>query len=471
MATITTLAEVRAAPNCGQSCIQKCAAESVADTKAAVVTDLVAVLPKQERRRSGSDSEASSAEDSTGGTATTTRSSLGESLESWALSSAPISWADEVENESVGSDDREYFFDSSFSEPQRAAEPDFQAPNPVAEHRTSRGSKNSRPTPQSSEGFAQKGAVRKNSNYGRNGCHVNPGTPNKSGARGAAAVTRNPTSSCTTAVLQILQEGRPTDKNYGWEALQQIWNVGPWNLDGAVLACLSTKEPIFQEHTLLSFASIDLSNVKNMSAYLNCLLKEHDTSPQVCLYFLAGLCENHNCPWVHPVNTRGWNALRDNWNVTYKEMDYTVLNFLSKKSVDEQDDILASLAAMDLRSINNLSAYLSSMIHKYDSFQSGGSSTPPHSKGGRRNGSFNNRQRPRRSSEGERCQGRNNSHCGSALSSSYGDAAPCFYGFTPSNGPVCAPHPSHMYYPQSVPFEPRVMRPDDAGFTWVPGHY
>jgi hypothetical protein len=65
------------------------------------------------------------------------------------------------------------------------------------------------------------------------------------------------------------------------------------------------------------------------------------------------------------VNKRGWNALRDNWQVTYRDLDYTVLNFLCKKTIAEQDEILVALASLDLRGIHNLSAYLSSMIQKH----------------------------------------------------------------------------------------------------------
>lgn len=167
----------------------------------------------------------------------------------------------------------------------------------------------------------------------------------------------------------IQKRGSVLSGNLGWEALDRIWNVGPSSLDHAVLSTLITKPARAQEHILLSLAAIDLSNVKNLSAYLNCLVREHDGTRQVCLYFLAGLCTEEKCTWVHPVNTRGWNALRDNWNVTYKVMDYTVLNFLCKKNIDEQDEILVSLANLNLRGINNLSAYLSSMIQKHGNFQ------------------------------------------------------------------------------------------------------
>lgn len=185
--------------------------------------------------------------------------------------------------------------------------------------------------------------------------------------------------SCTDAVLRVLKtnDAAKSQGNAGWEALRLIWHIGPADLDNAVLSCLNAKTPKQQQHILLSFAAIDLSYVHNLSAYLNCLIKEHDSTNQVCLYFLAGLCTDERCCWVHPVNTRGWNLLRERWQITYKDLDYTVLNFLSKKTIPEQDNILSSLADMDLTIIHNLPAYLSSMIQKYDGF-------PSHSRGGRR---------------------------------------------------------------------------------------
>lgn len=184
---------------------------------------------------------------------------------------------------------------------------------------------------------------------------------------------------CTDAVLRILKttEGATLQTNVGWEALRTIWRLGPTDLDTAVLTCLGSKPLKQQQHILLSFAAIDLDHVKNLSAYLNCLIKEHESTNQVCLYFLADLCTDERCCWVHPINTAGWNLLRDKWSITYKDLDYTVLNFLSKKTVPEQDRILGSLADMDLKVIHNLPAYLSSMIQKYNGM-------PGHAKPGRR---------------------------------------------------------------------------------------
>ena len=78
----------------------------------------------------------------------------------------------------------------------------------------------------------------------------------------------------------------------GWLALREIWNIAPDMFDEAVLSYLHSKSPSQQEQILLSFAAIDLSTVNKLSAYLNCLIKEHETANQVCLPFLAGLCIN-----------------------------------------------------------------------------------------------------------------------------------------------------------------------------------
>eukprot|EP00667_Euglena_gracilis_P010543 EG_transcript_10741 len=273
--------------------------------------------PENERRKSKSDSDTSSLDLTLG------------SMD-WCSSVGPLNWADEV--------------DAAL---------------------TDSGDETPTPTKSTQESVLQRPNAVKKEQCGKN--HQVLKTGHYSWADG-----------CAGAVIELLQQGsRRVSGNLGWEALRGIWKLGPNNLDSAVLSCLSMKPLRSQEHILLSFAAIDLSNVKNLSAYLNCLVKEHDTTRQVCLYFLAGLCtEEKGCTWVHPVNTRGWDALRDKWQITYKDLDYTVLNFLCKKTTEEQDNILASLAALDLRGIHNLSAYLSSMIQKH-----GGNHSPSSRKG------------------------------------------------------------------------------------------
>jgi hypothetical protein len=77
------------------------------------------------------------------------------------------------------------------------------------------------------------------------------------------------------------------------------------------------------------------------------------------------------------VNTPGWNALREQWNVTYKDLDYAVLNYLSKKTMQQQDEILLALAESNIQGVVNLSAYLSSQIQKYESTMARGKSGHP----------------------------------------------------------------------------------------------
>jgi hypothetical protein len=120
--------------------------------------------------------------------------------------------------------------------------------------------------------------------------------------------------------------------------------------------------PVVGRGSVGSVSSDDLS-----SAYLNCLIKEHESTPQVCLYFLAGLCTHGDgCRYLHPVGTAGWTSLRTRWGVTYQDFDYAVLNYLSKKPVAQQDEILSLFAEMNLRAVKNRSAYLSSMIERYE---------------------------------------------------------------------------------------------------------
>lgn len=296
---------------------------------------------KKERRQSKSDSDTSCSEELRG-------SSQG-SLD-WCSSVGPLNWADEVDAEFTDSGDELLNSPSLGARQVEVEHVDYSAPN----------------SPEVScnqDAMKYRKFARKDLSKGKQFAIA----PVKNVPR-RGQLQYSWADGCAGAVLQLLQEHGPnrSSVNLGWEALQRIWNVGPPNLDHAVLSCLSAKPPRSQEHILLSFAAIDLSNVKNLSAYLNCLVKEHDTTRQVCLYFLAGLCtEDKACTWVHPVNTKGWDSLRDSWQITYKDLDYTVLNFLCKKNTEEQDNILTSLAGMDLRGIHNLSAYLSSMIQKH----------------------------------------------------------------------------------------------------------
>jgi hypothetical protein len=352
--------------------------------------------PTQRRRSEGSDGSSSDEPNPS------SRSS--DSL-CWCSSVGPINWADEVEAEfSEWSDEAEGETQLQLTPRHRQQSAPQSYTEKIFEGRTNNRRAPSTPPSRAADQFGSpkgKKSGRKDSNNHK-GPYQHGTTLPKSGSRGKGHPHHTWAESCTDAVLKILQEPGTVYGSRGWEALRRIWNVGPENLDNAVLQCLTTKPRRLQEHILLSFAAIDLSNVHNLSAYLNCLVKEHDTTHQVCLYFLAGLCQKGDrCKWVHPVNTKGWDALRDKWQITYEDLDYTVLNFLSKKTTEEQDDILTSLADMDLRSIHNLSAYLSSMIQKYDHHAHGYSSpSPSASPKQRRQDAYGWRERPHRPRNG-----------------------------------------------------------------------
>eukprot|EP00669_Euglena_mutabilis_P009778 TRINITY_DN4608_c0_g1_i2.p2 TRINITY_DN4608_c0_g1~~TRINITY_DN4608_c0_g1_i2.p2 ORF type:complete len:147 (+),score=36.21 TRINITY_DN4608_c0_g1_i2:640-1080(+) len=84
------------------------------------------------------------------------------------------------------------------------------------------------------------------------------------------------------------------------------------------------------------------------------------------MYFLSDVCDTPDCPFVHPAHTPGWDLLKTKWNVTHRDLDFPVLNYLAKKPTDQQDAILTSFSALDLGEVVNLSAYLSSVIHKME---------------------------------------------------------------------------------------------------------
>lgn len=172
----------------------------------------------------------------------------------------------------------------------------------------------------------------------------------------------------TVGIVGVLQAHAARSTGYiGWTALRELWGILPSNLDEAVLTYLARKAPAEQEQILLSFAAIDLGSIQNLSAYLNCLIKEHETTSQVCLHFLAGLCPHgEHCRYIHPVNTAGWDLLYARWEMSYQDFDYAVLNYLSKKPVTQQDEILTLFAEMNLKAVQNRSAYLSSMIERYE---------------------------------------------------------------------------------------------------------
>jgi len=173
---------------------------------------------------------------------------------------------------------------------------------------------------------------------------------------------------CSQQVFELVRTSPLLRSSFtsGWAALLQVWGIGPADLDVGILFDICAKTPIQQEQFLLTFAAIGPSNVTNPSVSLGVLLKDHDTAPQVCMYFLSDVCDTPDCPFVHPAHTPGWDLLKTKWNVTHRDLDFPVLNYLAKKPTDQQDAILTSFSALDLGEVVNLSAYLSSVIHKME---------------------------------------------------------------------------------------------------------
>jgi hypothetical protein len=154
----------------------------------------------------------------------------------------------------------------------------------------------------------------------------------------------------------------------GWRALRLIWGITPSEFDQVALTELRSKPPNTQERTLLAMASIDLSSVHNLSAFLYSLMREYERNTQICIHFLAGVCADSvlNCGYVHPTGTAGWNRLLVQWNKSYKDFDYAVLSYLSKLTPHARDQILMEFSSTNLSTVKNLSAALSQMIRRVE---------------------------------------------------------------------------------------------------------
>eukprot|EP00906_Rhabdomonas_costata_P023149 RCo033327 len=100
-------------------------------------------------------------------------------------------------------------------------------------------------------------------------------------------------SALLRCVLGVLANDSEARANFtaGWAALREIWNIVPSDMDAAVLAELALKPALAQDELLLGFAAVDLSEIRNLSAYLTSVMKEHEAYPHVCLRSLVGLCE------------------------------------------------------------------------------------------------------------------------------------------------------------------------------------
>eukprot|EP00906_Rhabdomonas_costata_P016496 RCo023664 len=95
------------------------------------------------------------------------------------------------------------------------------------------------------------------------------------------------------------------------------------------------------------------------------VIRENEIHTQPCLRFVAGLCEDpQSCGMVHPGATPAWEGLRLRWGVTPRDLDFAVLSFLCKQPQPIQEAVLTHFAEVNLRSVQNLSACLSSLVKK-----------------------------------------------------------------------------------------------------------
>eukprot|EP00668_Euglena_longa_P026601 GGOE01033298.1.p1 GENE.GGOE01033298.1~~GGOE01033298.1.p1 ORF type:complete len:532 (+),score=109.05 GGOE01033298.1:227-1597(+) len=118
-----------------------------------------------------------------------------------------------------------------------------------------------------------------------------------------------------------------------------------------------------QTHILLMVATMDLRQVKNLSALLNTLISEHNMAKPVCFAFLVEHChKGDGCVFFHPMVAPGWMVLKRKWQLSWLDFDYPVMNVFLQKPLALQNKILIRFSRMRLRSINNLSAMLYSLI-------------------------------------------------------------------------------------------------------------
>eukprot|EP00668_Euglena_longa_P041721 GGOE01054943.1.p1 GENE.GGOE01054943.1~~GGOE01054943.1.p1 ORF type:complete len:594 (+),score=101.98 GGOE01054943.1:26-1807(+) len=161
----------------------------------------------------------------------------------------------------------------------------------------------------------------------------------------------------------------------GWEAVRLLLGVRPELLDADVLNALHRMPPNQREQILLSLAAIGFHGSSDPSHCLRCIMQDHTTVAQVCLYFLVDQCLNPDCPFVHPHRTPGWDLLAEKWSKSFRDFDYPVLSYLAKKAPEQQEAILLQLAEGPLDSVQNLSAYLSVLIFKTQKRKKGSPTT------------------------------------------------------------------------------------------------
>eukprot|EP00667_Euglena_gracilis_P004233 EG_transcript_4250 len=200
------------------------------------------------------------------------------------------------------------------------------------------------------------------------------------GTKRTPPVITRPPYSHTLAVLQEIQaagEGYLAVGRFGWRVLQRLWNITPAHFDEVALTYLHAQTPALQQHTLLTVATANLHDVKNLSAFLSSLLQEAEEASPVCLGFLAGCSHaSEGCPFGHPKATAGWKLLQKRWHVGMLDFDYLVLNRLLLKPRRMQDEVLRCLACMKLREVRNVSALLASTLRQCEG-RSGGAPAKP----------------------------------------------------------------------------------------------
>ena len=80
--------------------------------------------------------------------------------------------------------------------------------------------------------------------------------------------------------------------------------------------------------------------------------QEYEQHSQVCIHFLAGVCDRgERCAAVHPEGSQGWALLAQRWGVNFHSFDYAALSYLCKFPSEERDVVLSTLANMDLRCV------------------------------------------------------------------------------------------------------------------------
>lgn len=152
----------------------------------------------------------------------------------------------------------------------------------------------------------------------------------------------------------------------GWDVLGEAWGINPGDLDKRVCETIKELTVVQMNNSLLDLAASNLEEIRNLSAYLSCIIQEHKRSDHVCVLFLIGLCESsRQCGAVHPADTPGWNALLTRWNVSYREIDFAAITSICKHTFEVREGILHHFAGLNIGAIPNISSSLSKLISGY----------------------------------------------------------------------------------------------------------